>query len=204
MAVPESLHEISLALGGTHRLSQQWLLIAGAQPGFYGDSQGDSLDGFNAPALFLANYARSSNLVWSFGLRVDAFADKPAIPFIGINWKFAPDWEFNLGLPRAGFSYEYSPVIKLGLGVTLQGGSYHIARDPRPVSIAVGPRLGDTYLDYREIRVGLAADCRLNDFLTLALEVGVITDQKFDYYEHGYSLDGDAVAFFTIGLTGRF
>jgi hypothetical protein len=22
------------------------------------------------------------------------------IPFIGVNWKFAPGWEFSLGMPR--------------------------------------------------------------------------------------------------------
>ena len=48
MAVPEKLQEISLALGATHRLSPQWLLIASVQPGLYGDSEGGSREAFNA------------------------------------------------------------------------------------------------------------------------------------------------------------
>ena len=47
--------------------------------------------------------------------------------------------------------------LKLGLGATVQGGSFHVATDPRPGAVPA-PRLDDTFLDYREIRVGLAAD----------------------------------------------
>jgi hypothetical protein len=204
MAVPETLREISLMLGATHRLGPQWLLIASLQPGLYGDLEDGKHEAFNVPAVFLATYLQSRELAWSFGLRADPFADKPLLPFVGVNWRFAPRWEFTLGFPRAGFGYELGPALKLGLGVTVQGGSFHIAADPRPVSIAVGPSLSDTYLDYREIRVGLSADYKFSDTLSLALEAGVITDQKFDYYERAYTLNGDAAAFFKIGVSGRF
>jgi len=204
MAVPDKLQKISLSLGASHRLNAQWLLLASVQPGLYGDLEGGSRDAFNATGLFLANYARSRELVWSFGLRADPFADKPVIPIVGVNWRFAPNWEFTVGFPRVGFGYEATPALKLGLGLSAQGGSFHVGRDPRPVSIAVGPRLDDSLLDYREIRVGLSADYKFSDVLSLTLEAGAITDQKFDYYEHGYTLNGGSTAFFTFGLTGRF
>lgn len=204
MAVPQKLQEISLALGASHRFGQEWIFIVSAQPGLYGDLEGGSRDAFNVPVLLLANHARSRELAWTFGLRADPFADTPVIPFVGVNWRFAPDWEFTVGFPRVGFGYEVGPSLKLGFGVSAQGGSFHVARDPRPVSIAVGPRLDDTYLDYREIRVGLSADYQFSDALTLSLEAGIITDQKFDYYEHGYTLNGGRTAFFKAGLTGRF
>jgi hypothetical protein len=204
MAVPDKLQKISLTLGASHRLNAQWLLLASVQPGLYGDLESGSRDAFNATGLFLANYARSRELVWSFGLRADPFADTAVIPIVGVNWRFAPDWEFTVGFPRVGFGYEASPALKLGFGLSAQGGSFHVGRDPRPVSIAVGPRLDDTRLDYREIRVGLSVDYKFSDVLSLAFEAGAITDQKFDYYEHGYTLDGGSTAFFTLGLTGRF
>ena len=59
-------------------------------------------------------------------------------------------------------------------------------------------------MDYREIRAGVSIDYRMGPNFEVMLEAGVITDQKFDYYERGHTLNGDAVAFFTIGLTGRF
>lgn len=204
LAVPDTLQELSLDLGLSHRLNAQWLLIASVSPGLYGDLEGSSGDAFNAPALLLASYAQNPSLAWTFGLRVDAFSERAVIPFVGVNWKFAPDWEFTLGVPRAGVSYQASPALKLGLGVTAQGGNFHVGRDPRQVAIAAGPRLADTKLDYHEIRVGLAADYKLSDLFSVNAEAGVVTDQKFDYYDRGYTLDGDAVAFFTLGLSARF
>lgn len=204
LAVPDTLQEIALDLGLSHRLNAQWLLIASVSPGLYGDLEGSSGDAFNAPALLLASYAQNPSLAWTFGLRVDAFSERAVLPFVGVNWKFAPDWEFTLGVPRAGISYQVSPALKLGLGVTAQGGNFHVARDPRQVAIAAGPRLADTKLDYHEIRVGLAADYKLSDLFSVSVEAGMVTDQKFDYYDRGYTLDGDAVAFFTLGLSARF
>lgn len=202
MAAPDRLQEISLSFGGSHRLNRQWLLIASVQPGLYGDLKGSAGDAFNAPVLALATYLQSRELAWSFGLRADAFADKPVLPFVGVNWRFAPDWEFTIGFPRAGFGYTAGPNLKLGLGATVQGGSFYIADDPRPV--APGPRLNDTYLDYREIRVGLSADYRFSEALSLTAEAGAITDQKLDYYDGGYTLNGDAAFYFSLGVTGRF
>lgn len=204
MAVPDRLQEIALDLGVLHRVNQQWIVIAAVQPGLYGDLEGGSSDAFNAPVMLLANFAQSRDLVWSFGLRADAFGENPVLPFLGVNWKFAPGWEFTIGYPRVGFGYEATPALKLGFGLTAQGGSFHVARDPREVSTAVSPRLDDTPLEYREIRVGLGAEYRLSESLALTAEIGAITDQKFDYHERNYTLDGGSAAFFTIGLTGRF
>jgi len=204
MAVPDQLQEISLGLGFAHRLNEQWRLMARVQPGLYGDLEGSAHDAFNAPAMLLATYARDRDLAWSFGLRVDPFSENEVLPFLGVNWRFAPRWEFTLGFPRAGFTYELTPALKLGLGATVQGGSFRIAEDPRPVSVTVGPRLDDTYLDYREIRVGLGADYRFNDSLSLGVEAGLIADQRFEYHERDFTLKGGTAAFFMLSFTGRF
>ncbi len=204
LAVPEKLQELSVRLGASYRLDSRWLLVGSLQPGFYGDFDGVRNEAFNVPVLLLANYLHSRALTWSIGLRADPFADNPVLPIAGVNWRFAPQWEFTVGFPRAGVSYALTPALKLSLGATVQGGSFHVAADPRPVSTTVPPRLDDTHLDYREIRVGLNAEYKFSEAISLTAEAGVITDQKFDYYERGHTLDGDAAAFFTIGLSGRF
>ena len=204
VAVPDTLQEVAVVLGASHRLNPQWMLTGTIRPGFYSDSEGDSGDGFNAPLLLLATWVRSPELAWAFGLRADWLSERAVIPFIGVNWKFAPAWEFSLGVPRAGVSYAASDALKLTLGTSVQGGNYHVGRDPRPATMSAAPRLGNTTLDYHEIRVGLAADWKLNDTFALVAEAGVITDQKFDYFDRGYTLDGGGIGFFTVGLTGRF
>ncbi len=203
VVVPDTLQEVSAVLGVSHRLNPSWMLTGTIRPGLYGDTEGDSGDAFNAPLLLLATWVRNPELAWAFGLRVDWFSERAVIPFIGVNWKFAPGWEFSLGMPRAGVSYEMGDALKLTLGASVQGGNYHVARDPRGPTIS-SVRVDDTTLDYHEIRVGLAADWKLNDSLTLTAEAGVITDQKFDYFDRGLTLDGGGIGFFTLGLSGRF
>lgn len=203
VAVPDTLQEVSAVLGVTHRLNPQWMLTGTIRPGLYGDTEGDGGDAFNAPLLLLATWVRSPELAWAFGLRADWFSERAVIPFVGVNWKFAPGWEFSLGMPRAGLSYDMGDDLKLTLGATVQGGNYHVAEDPRGPAIS-SVRVDDTKLDYHEIRVGLAADWKLNESLTLTAEAGVITDQKFDYFDRGITLDGGGIGFFTLGLSGRF
>lgn len=204
IAVPDTLQEVAVVLGAGHRLNESWMLTGTIRPGLYGDFEGDNGDAFNAPLLLLATWVRSPELAWAFGLRADWFSERAVIPFIGVNWKLAPDWEFSLGMPRAGLSYAASDALKLTLGASVQGGNFHVARDPRPASLSVGPRLDDTPLDYHEIRVGLAADWKINELFVLTAEAGVITDQKFDYFDRAVTLDGGGIGFFTLGLSGRF
>ncbi|MDQ5977998.1 MAG: hypothetical protein QG602_970 [Verrucomicrobiota bacterium] len=203
VAVPDTLQEFSAVLGASHRLNQTWLLTGTIRPGLYGDLEGDKGDAFNAPLLLLATWVRSPELAWAFGVRADWFSERAVIPFLGVNWKFAPGWEFSLGMPRAGVSYAAGDDLKLTLGASVQGGNYHVARDPRGPTVS-GVRVDETKLDYHEIRVGLAADWKLNASLTLTAEAGVITDQKFDYFDRGITLDGGGIGFFTLGLSGRF
>ncbi|RXK54688.1 hypothetical protein ESB00_01975 [Oleiharenicola lentus] len=203
VVVPDTLQELSVVLGATHRLNTQWMLTGTIRPGVYGDTEGGGGDAFNAPLLLLATWVRSPELAWAFGLRADWFSERAVIPFIGVNWKFAPGWEFSLGMPRAGVSYQAGDALKLTLGASVQGGNYHVAEDPRGPAIS-SLRVDDTTLDYHEIRVGLAADWKLNESLTLSAEAGVITDQKFDYFDRGITLDGGGIGFFTLGLNGRF
>lgn len=203
-AVPDTLQEVAVILGASHRLNDRWLLTGTVRPGLYGDFEGDNSDAFNAPVLLLATWLRSPTLAWSFGLRADGFSDRSVLPLVGVNWKFSPGWEFSVGLPRTGLSYTAGAALKWNLGVSLQGGNFHIARDPRPATLSAAPRLDDTTLDYHEIRVGLSADWRLSEVFSLTAEAGVITDQKFDYFDRDYVLDGGGTGFFTVELTGRF
>jgi hypothetical protein len=66
------------------------------------------------------------------------------------------------------------------------------------------PRLANTYLDYRELRVGVGGDFKLSETLSLSIDAGVMTDRRFEYYDRNYTLNGDPAAFVTLGISGRF
>lgn len=202
-AVPSDLQKTSIVLGISHRLGEAWRLLATISPGLARDGDAGSSDAFNAPALLLATWARNPELSWVFGLRADGHSERPILPIVGVNWRFAPQWNFNLGLPRAGLRFEATPTVKLDLGFTLQGGTFAVGRDRRPV-VPPGGSLADSKLDYHEIRVGLAVEWELRENLALTVESGVITDQKFDYFDRGYTVDGGGQRFLTFALNGRF
>jgi hypothetical protein len=204
--LPDELSELSLNLGLTRQFSPAWSGAAYLRPGFYGDFDDLNGDSFNAPLLATLAYSPARELTWLFGLNVNAFSDNPVLPILGVRWQFAPDWTFNVGFPRSGFTWKFSDQLSLQAGVAFQGGSFRVGRDPRatPLSLPPPPRLSDTYLDYREVRVGFSAAYALTETLKISLEAGAVTDRKFDWFDRNYRLDGDAGAYFGLSIRGSF
>jgi len=201
--LPENLIELSLNLGVTQKLSAKWSWSAFVRPGFYGDFEEVDGDSFNAPLLALAQYAPRRELVWMFGLSANPFADHPVMPVAGVRWQFAPEWTFNLGFPQAGFVYRANPKLTMRAGVSFQGGSFRITSNLGVPAPGID-RLANTYLDYREVRVGLGADAKLGEKWSLALDAGAVTDRKFDYFDRNYTLNGDAGWYGTLFLRTSF
>jgi hypothetical protein len=200
--LPERLAELSLNLGYIRRLNPQWSLSLFARPGFYGDFTAIS-DSFNLPMLAMANYTRSKDLVWTFGLNVNPQGDNPVLPVAGFRWQFAPAWTFNLGFPQAGFLYQPGPGATWRAGVGFQGGSFRIS-DNLGVPAPGVARLANTRLDYREVRVGLGADLTLSAGVVLTLDAGLVTDRQFDYFDRDYRLNGGSAAYASAALRARF
>lgn len=204
--LPERLAELSLNLGWQQKLTPQWSLAAFLRPGFYSDFDDFSSDSLNVPALLMANYAASRELIWTFGLNANPFSDNPVLPILGVRWQFAPEWTFNLGFPQSGFTWQASEQLSFRTGVRFEGGSFRVGRDPRatPLSLPVPPSLANTYLDYREVQVGLGADVKLSPTMSWAFDVGAITDRKFDWFDRDYRLDGDTGFYASISLKAAF
>jgi hypothetical protein len=204
LLLPEDLTEVSLNLGVQHRFNAQWSGAAYLRPGFYGDfEEGLNGDSFNAPLLVMAMFAQSKELAWSFGLNVNAFSDHPVLPIAGVRWQFAPRWLFSVGFPRTGFAYECSDRLTLRAGASFSGGSFRVTRNLGTPAPGVA-RLANTFLDYREVRVGLGLDYAFTERTSLALDVGAVTDRKFDYFDRDYRLDGDSGTFLALSLKGSF
>ncbi|WP_438481156.1 DUF6268 family outer membrane beta-barrel protein [Oleiharenicola lentus] len=201
--LPDQLSELSLNLGYTRKFSQQWSGSVFLRPGLYGDLE--DIDGktFNAPLLLTAAFAQSRELLWFFGLNLNAYSDNPVLPIVGVRWQFAPDWTFNVGFPRTGVSYKLSETVTLHGGLTFQGGTFRITESLGTPAGATS-RLANTFVDYREIRVGVGADIKLHDRWSLNVDVGSMTDRKFDYFDRDYVLNGDAGFYGALSLKASF
>lgn len=202
--LPERLQAVALHLSGSRRLSDTWTVTLTLRPGLYGDFEDIDSKSFNVPLLAAASYAKSRDVVWLFGLRVDAYAEHPVLPLAGVRWRFAPDWSLNLTYPRAGVQWRVNDALNLDASASFQGGTYRISENLGiPPSLTTG-RLANTFLDYREIRVGLGADFALAPHLWLRVDVGAFVDREFDYYDRGYKLETDTGTFATLALRSRF
>lgn len=201
--LPEAVEEITVSLGVQQVLSARWFIAAYLRPGFYGDGLSFDRRTFNAPLLATAFYTVDRDLSWIFGFSANAAADNPFIPVAGVRWKFAPDWTLNIGFPRAGLSYRAGENLLLHAGATVQGGGYRLTTALG--SPGVGrPALGRTWLEYREIRLGLGAEYNLSPRIALTADAGWTVDQRFDYFDRDYKLKGESVPYFALGLKGRF
>jgi hypothetical protein len=201
--LPDRLVELTARLGVAKQFSPRWSVSVSVRPGIYGDFEDVSSGSFNAPALAMATYAGSADLVWLFGVSANAFSEHVVMPVAGVRWKFAPGWTFNLGFPRARVAWDATAQLSLRAGLGIQGGTYRVTGNlgvPAP-GIA---RLANTYLQYREIRVGAGADWKLTERVSLALEAGVMTDRRFEYFDRNYTLNGEASPYVTFGIGGHF
>ncbi|MEO6876030.1 MAG: DUF6268 family outer membrane beta-barrel protein, partial [Opitutaceae bacterium] len=203
VSLPSSVQELTLDLGVRGLLSRQWAYIVGLRPGFYGDFK--HLDGssFNVPLFLAAFYVPNPQLTWTFGIAANAFNQHPILPVVGVQWKFAPDWQLDVGFPRTGVSYRVDDQLTLRTGISVLGGNYRLTENlgiPAP-GIA---RLDNTYLALTEIRAGVGLVYQFRDGPKLETDVGVTTQRHFDYPDRNYRLRGDNVGWLSLALRQHF
>ncbi|MBC7365984.1 MAG: hypothetical protein H7343_04085 [Undibacterium sp.] len=200
--LPGSVQELALSLGLRGFINREWAYLAALRPGFYGDFKKVG-DGFNAPLLLAAFYSPSPELTWTFGVAANAFNDHPILPVVGVRWKFAPDWELDLGFPRTGVSYRMNSRLSLRTGLSFLGGNYRITENLGTPAPGVA-RLANTYLSLTEIRVGAGLNYNFADGLSLDFDAGVTASRRFDYPDRNYRLKGASVGWATLALNRRF
>lgn len=199
--LPDKLKAVGLSLSATKffggEAANSWRATLVVRPGVFSDGTGSSSDGFNAPVILSVGKRYSPTLTWDLGVRFDADSKNEILPVFGVRWDFHPDWMLSVGFPRTEVTYKLAPNWTLKGGLRFQGGTYH-------VGTALAPGLGDTYLEYREIRVGGGFEWKLSDSISVNLDGGVVADRRFDYFERGYELKGNSATYLSIGISARF
>jgi hypothetical protein len=196
LALPSDLSAVSLPIGFRTAINADWMLNTRFVPAIAGDD-GPGSGAFTLLGVIIGTRQVTPAFAWSFGVIGRTHADNPVIPILGLNWNFAPDWSLIIGAPRTGIRHRLNENLEWGLGASIRGGTFHIDAAP-------GPGLGDTYLDFREIRVGVDIKYSLASTFTLQFEAGAVTDRRFDYYDRGFEYNGDSAAYARIGLSFEF
>jgi hypothetical protein len=199
--LPKRLTALGLLFGATQNLSKVfgpgWSGIIALRPGFFEGGSGFSGRGFDIPAVLMAAFRQSDSLSLYLGVAVNVRSEYKVLPAAGVRWEFAPDWALSVGFPETGVSYKASSDLLLKAGARFQGGSYY-------VKDALAPGLGNTRLEYREVRVGGGFDYRLLPNLTAKVDAGAVVNRKFNYYNRNYSLKGKEAGYASLGLSAGF
>ncbi|BET69459.1 hypothetical protein ASA1KI_43770 [Opitutales bacterium ASA1] len=199
--LPETLHAVGLSVGARRSLADcigpDWSGTVRLGTEFSADSSALSDAGATFTGAVFVSRRQSDTFSWDLGLLARSHGDLPVLPLIGAKWAFAPQWAATLGFPETAVTYRQSERLSLQAGVGLHGGLYH-------VSTARAPGLGDTWLEYSEIRVGITVTYELRENLTLTLGGGAVVDREFDYYDRDRSVDGESASYLSLGLKTRF
>jgi hypothetical protein len=199
--LPDRLEGVSFNVGAFKDLTKEfgpgWSVMGMLRPGFFADSTHFSGKSFNLSAMLSVGRKVSPDFSWNLGVGASLRSQNKVLPVSGVRWNFAPDWTLAVGFPRTGVTYKVSEALRLNAGLMFQGGSYYVAT-------ARGPGLGNTYLEYREFRVGSGIDWKIEKNLSVSLDAGAAVSRKFNYYDRSYQLDGKSVGFATVAAHFRF
>lgn len=199
--LPDQLRSVGLSLGARRTLEEwfgpSWSGTAMLRTEFSSDSSGFSDAEAAYGAVAFVSHRQSPNLSWDFGVLARSEGGQTVLPLVGVRWSFAPKWTAALGFPRTGVTYEYSPRLNLHAGASFEGGTYH-------VSTARAPGLGNTWIDYTEVRAGIRLEYRIDRQLKLIAGAGAVVDREFDYFDRNFSVEGGSASYLSIGLEARF
>ncbi len=201
--VPDQLFAISLNLALNWRIDDNWGFRLSVAPGLYSDFEDLNNDDFNAPALLGLSYSFDRDFIFFFGFRVNVVSETPVLPIIGLRWKFAEKWTFDMLSQNPKLIYQLNEDVQLYGGIDIQSGTFRVeqsfGRDKGGFQ-----ELDNTWLDYFELRAGLGADISWKKTFRFQAEFGYMPYRYLEF-EDEEKLDSKEGAFYgKLGMSIRF
>jgi hypothetical protein len=203
--IPNSLQAENLEVGADIQVSPAILARIEALPGIYSDAHVITGRDFNVPFEIAASYFVSADLILLAGVYVDANADPPVFPIIGVHWKLSDKWVIEGMPPRPQIQYNLSDSVTLFAGADLREETFVVSNH---FGTSRGmPQLNNAILEYNEIRAGAGLTWKVYKNVTLDIEGGCTPYRRFDYV---HVADGikvkseDWVPYLRVGLSALF
>jgi hypothetical protein len=194
--LPSRLYETYLDLLWVPRLSPRWTAIVGVAPSYYGDFRADDEEAFRITGKGLARYDWSPDRVQLlFGVLYLNRNDIRLLPAGGIIWTPNDAKRYELLFPKPKLAHR----ITLGdhyedwlyLGAEFGGNSYAIERSSGL----------DDIVTYREYRVYLGLERKLNGGAGFRMEAGYAFGRRLEYESATPDVDVDDTALLRGGFT---
>jgi hypothetical protein len=200
--MPNTLVGTSLKLGSQWSFAPDWSLRVDLSPGLYSDFSDVSWDDVNVPVAVSVAYDVNRALQLMAAVSFDPRGEYPVLGGVGLRWHFSEDGTLYLTAPRPRIEYSFSTHWAAFVGADFVGGTFRVAED-------FGRRHGraeldNTWLSYREFRVGGGLRWLFSPALNLTIEGGWVVDRRFKYFDQRLMLNGDGAPYVQAVIGGSY
>ncbi len=182
--MPARLYSASVDIGFRWKMSPEWALIGGVQPGWYTDDQSDSKGQRLGALLLVTHELVPETLTLSAGIaRLDC-NDIDLIPAGGVTWIPNPETRFDLVFPRPKISRRIGHVPYMQedwayIGASFGGGTWAVRRDSGM----------DDELTMRDFRLLAGVERILDGGSGFNAEVGYVFNRHIEYASDEIQVD---------------
>lgn len=177
------LHSGSYSLMLQHRLSDKWSVWALGTPSLASDLGAEVSENdfnFQAATIFIRHFSERFSL--GFGAAYTTqFGNNEVLPILAFDWNNGKNLMAKAILP-ASMEFWYRLNTTVDLGLLLSGDGNNFRGDPVVYQVA------NPQLQYTMLTIGPAAKIRLNNYVCLNIEAGIIGLHRFEFF------DGDSEA----------
>ncbi len=182
--LPESLHALSVNLGGEYRASDRLTLGIRVSPGLGSDFKSFATNDVRVPVSLHAMYQMSKALSLLGGIAYTGQNHSfPVLPVMGVLYLPSEKWVFALGVPRTGVVFKPNKEMELFVSGEFSRGEFRLHDSS----------VGANIISYRDYRALAGAEIQLLPFAELGISGGYAFARKFIFYEGNRSdvnLDG--------------
>ena len=172
-------------------------VFAIVSPGLYSDLETITGDDWRLFGLIMGIRALNETMTLGVGLVFNQDFGSPSLyPALSFNWRFHPQWELDLAMPRPRLIFAPGEHIRFSLQAAPAGDRW---------SIADGGR--DKALELERVQVGLYAECALGKHLSVTAGAGINLNGSVEVEDAGgrrlAASDIDDAPVFTLGIGYR-
>jgi len=171
--LPESLHTLSLSLGGSYEVTDDLTLGLTLAPGLSSDFKEIDMDDVRLRATLYARYRVSSRLTLIGGAKYKGSDDdSPVVPIVRVQYRPSEQWTFNLGIPRSTVVFKPNNGTEYYLGVQLSSGDTYELHDKS---------LGADSISYTDYKALAGVEFPLTRVVGLCLSGGYAFGRELDF-----------------------
>lgn len=195
--LPESLHALSVNMGGEYRASDSLTLGISVSPGLSSDFKSFATNDVRVPVSLHAKYQMSKALSLLGGIAYTGEKQNhssPVLPVIGVLYLPSEKWEFALGFPRTGVVFKPNKETELFVAGEFSRGEFQLHDSS----------IGADSISYRDYRALAGAEIQLFPFAKLGISGGYAFARKFVFDEGDRSdinLDGAPFGLLAVKFT---